>query len=184
MQLGGQSALFGGSGSNALQKAVQGTAGFVVHPQQWPGQSQPGQHQQNLMPMVQPPVMPPVLPGWLPVVQPTMQLGGGGKGKQGGGKGGKGYMQQAMISFGLAEGVLGQRCPANLRGVMVPLPTRCGFRSRGRHFRIRRGRRWQGWQQRHASAAGRYLRSVRCRTRPTPAARWWRFKVPRPREEL
>ena len=138
MQLGQQSALYGGRDGNSLKQA-QGGRGFgqqqkqqqqpwpvlplqMPWPQQgqWPQQGGPG------------PIQRPMPPG--PPPNPFQVLGqgkgGGGKGKMAGT-----YGNPTRFNFGKAEDVLGQKCPGQLRGVMVPLQGQMRFGKYGKSLR-------------------------------------------------
>ena len=128
MQLGANSAMLGGQNGNSFRQAgTRGGRGYQAHQnggQPYHGQAYQAQGQwgqQPPMPRPMPPGPPPIPPAYPPAYPPV-----GGKM---GGKGGKGgYLNPIRIRFEAAEVVFGAKCPAQLRGVMVPAPRQMRFR--------------------------------------------------------
>ena len=126
LQLGQQSAMYGGQGGNSFQQA-QGGRGYGQQKQQGWQVQQPNQvwqaQQQQGWPIGSPQVG--VVPRPMPPGPPPPNPFGGLTLPKRGGKGGKGkmagtYSTPTRFNFGKAEDVLGAKCPGNLRGVMVP----------------------------------------------------------------
>ena len=143
MQLGQQSALYGGQGGNSFGQA-QGGRGYGQQQQQgWQGQQQQqawqGQQQQG-WPIGSPQggVVPRPMPPGPPPPNPFAGLGlpkGGGKGGKGKGPMSGTYSTPTRFNFGKAEDVLGAKCPGTLRGVMVPLQGQMRFGRFGKSLR-------------------------------------------------
>ena len=139
MQLGQQSALYGGQDGNSF-KQTQGGRGYGQQQQQQGWQAQQQQQQWPVLPLQMPwpqqggPGQRPMPPG-PPPPNPFQGLGlpkGGGKGK---GKMAGTYSTPTRFNFGKAEDVLGAKCPANLRGVLVPLQGQMRFGRFGKSLR-------------------------------------------------
>ena len=138
MQLGQQSALYGGQDGNSFK--YQGGRGYGQQQQQqqwWQAQQQqqwPVLPPQMSWPQQGGPGQRPMPPG-PPPPNPFQGLGlpkGGGKGK---GKMAGTYSTPTRFNFGKAEDVLGAKCPASLRGVLVPLQGQMRFGRFGKSLR-------------------------------------------------
>jgi len=140
MQLGQQSAMYGGKTGNSFQQQQQGQGkGHGQQQQAWQGQAWQQQQQQGWQPQQQGwpaqggPIPRPIPPG--PPPNNPFQALGGGKGGKGKGKMAGTYGTPTRFNFGKAEDVLGTKCPGHLRGVLIPLQGQMRFGRPGKSLR-------------------------------------------------